>query len=104
MAKGTALLSAITGAKKPKIFQVPKPKEPKGAGMAAPISDYYWPPSLYLSDKDYPGIENWKAGDVVNLAVTAKVGSMRMEESEKGKKSCHTDLTITAIADLGGKK
>ena len=103
MAKGNALLSAITGAKKPKIHEVPKPKEPKGARMPS-NGEYYWPPSLYLSDKDYPGIENWKAGDTVNLAVTAKVGSMRMEESEKGKKSCHTDLTITAIADLGGKK
>lgn len=98
-----ALLAAISGAKKPKVFQVPKPKEPKGMNMPSG-GDYYYPPSLYLSDKDYPGIENWEVGDTVNLAVTAKVGSMRMEVSEKGKKSCHTDLTITAIADLGGKK
>lgn len=104
MAKGTALLSAITGAKKPKVFQVPKPKEPKGHGLAAPSSDYYWPPNLYLSEKDFPGIEAWKAGDVVNLAITAKVGGISINESEKGKRSYHTDLTITAIADLGGKK
>lgn len=68
--------------------------------MSAPSgSDYYWPPTLYLSTEDFPGVENWKAGDVVNLAITATVNS-KSENQEAG--SC--DLKVTAISDLGVKK
>jgi hypothetical protein len=71
--------------------------------MAASASNYYYPPTIYLSEKDFPGIENWKAGDKVNLAVTATVSSINTSEREKGKKSFDASLKLTAIADLGGK-
>lgn len=96
----------LVAIEKAKVHQLPKKKEPKG--MAAPSSDgYYWPPSLYLSSKDYPGIKDWKAGDTVQLCITGKVGSVNVTQREKGKDDYSTELTVTAIADIspggGGK-
>lgn len=112
MATANALKTALEKAAKGKLktHKVPERKEPKGAGMAAPSSDYYWPPSLYLSDKDFPGIENWKGGDTVTLVVTAKVRSQSTNEYDEGKgkkRTFNADLEITSISDItpggGGK-
>lgn len=102
--KKNPLIQAIEKAGSIKVHDMPKEKQPKGTKAMAQPSDYYWPPTLYLSTEDFPGVENWKAGDVVNLAIRATISSKSENESTESKKRCSCELKITAISDLGGKK
>ena len=101
--KQSPLMAAIKRANNPKVHKLPKEKKSKG--MRVPSgSDYYWPPTLYLSTEDFPGVENWKAGDVVNLAITATVKSKSENQEAGSKEQVSCDLKVTAISDLGVKK
>ena len=101
--KQNPLMAAIKKANNPKVHQLPKGKKSKGVQQVEP-SGYYWPPTLYLSTEDFPGVENWEAGDVVNLAITATVQSKNDSQAAGEKERCSCDLKVTAISDLGGKK
>jgi len=99
MSKDT-LLAAMKKAMKrmPKVHELPKKKEPKAVGVDEP--SIYYPPSLHLSTKDFPGVEKWQAGDTVYLAITAKVKSVSINERDGSKKRHSADLEIQEISDI----
>jgi hypothetical protein len=101
--KTSPLAAAIKKATKPKVHKVPAAKEPGGKDGIS-TSSYYYPPDFYLTDKDFPGIADWKAGQKVNLAISGTVGSMSIREPKKGKREYSTSVRVTAISDLGAGK
>ncbi|MCL6557454.1 MAG: hypothetical protein K6U74_01390 [Firmicutes bacterium] len=112
MAKAEALKTVLEKAVKGKLktYKVPEKKAPKSQILNEPIRTY-WPPELYLSDKDFPGIEKWKGGDTVTLVITAMVRSHSVNEYDDGKgnkKTYNASLEVTSISDItpvgGGKK
>ena len=84
---------------KVKMRPMPKPKEPKHSCPSS-AEEYYYPPTIYLSDKDFPGIKDWQFGQTVHLVITAEVGSISMRDEGKGAKRYNTDLKNTSIGDL----
>ena len=96
--KSVSLQTALSKAAKGKaaVHKVPAKKEDKG--LSSYESSYY-PPTLYLSDKDFPGIEKYTVGQKVQLAITAEVISVNMRE-DNNKKSFNCDLKLTEISDI----
>lgn len=87
-----------------KVHQIPPPKEPKGNSLVNGDS-YYYPPDLYISDKDYPGVSDFKAGSEVSLLITAKVSSLSTNTDDKGQARTNATLKITSIGEaVGGAK
>ena len=64
---------------------------------------YYYPPSLRLDNKDYPGVEDFSAGQIVNLAITCEVESVSTSDNGNGK-DYTTYLKVTQISDITPKK
>jgi hypothetical protein len=96
--KSVSLQTALSKAAKGKaaVHKVPAKKE--GKGLASYESSYY-PPTLYLSDKDFPGIEKFSVGQKIQLAVTAEVTGLSTRENG-GKKEMNCDLKLTEISDI----
>jgi hypothetical protein len=95
-----SLKKAIESIKKPEVHEIPKEKIPK---CHAESKGSYWPPCLYLTTKDFPGIKDWKAGQKVHLAITCDVTNVNINTNETaGKKEEHhsVDLKIAAISDI----
>ena len=100
----SAMLAALCGVGKPDIHELPAKKESKGM-MAMPSSDdSYWPPTLYLSEKDFPGVCDFKPGDTRTLVITCDVKSKSTDEIDDGKEHHNSSLVITAISDITGAK
>jgi len=98
----SAMLAALGGVGKPEVYELPAKKEPKSS-MLEPSSNY-WPPTLYLSEKDFPGVYDFRAGDTRTLVITCDVKSKSMDEDEDGKEHHNSSLVITAISDITGAK
>ena len=103
-----ALLAALSNAGKPHVHEVSKKKEPKPSknGQPVMVGDYY-PPTLYLSDKDFPGICGFKSGDTRTLVITVDVTSVesREHDGKNGKvKEHNASMTIAAISDITAAK
>ena len=99
----TPLQKAMENAgKKVKSRKIPEKKQSKGKDLCTPDNCYY-PPNLYLSDKDFPGIENFAVGQKVQLAISVEVTSMNLRE-ENGQKRVNCDLKLTEISDITPKK
>lgn len=96
--KSVSLQTALSKAAKGKaaVHRVPAKKEDKG--LSSYESSYY-PPTLYLREKDFPGIEKYTVGQKVQLAITAEVISVNMRE-DNNKKSFNCDLKLTEISDI----
>jgi len=96
-----ALLTALSkaGSAKPKVHELPKKKEPKGSDVPMSSDNMYYPPTLYLDDKDFPGVKNFESKKSVTLCVVCDVNSIEIRKAN-GKESHHASLTITDIADI----
>lgn len=108
--KSAALMTALKGVGSPNVHMLPEKKEPKGRSMGM-VSEgsYYDRPTIWLSDKDFPGVENFKGGEKIVLAVECMVERVsvneNMDDKGKTKKSTEARLEICAISDItGGKK
>lgn len=102
MAKKISPLTAAlakAAMKKPKAHQLPKPKEPKYGNIPSNPDDYYYPPTLYLSQKELSGIDNYKVGQKVQLAISAEVTNVSMNDTGDGK-SYSASLKLTEISDI----
>lgn len=98
--KPSPMMMAIANVKK-----IPPKKEPKG-NQISPGGSYYYPPTLYLSDEDYPGVADLKPKQEVQLLITAKVTNWSSNQDEKGKARTNVTLDITSIGEAkqGGAK
>lgn len=103
--KANAMMDALKSVGSPQVHMLPKEKEPKGRGVISE-SSYYNRPSIWLTNKDFPGVENFKVGQKVVLAVECTVERMSTREESEGKdRQTETTLEISAISDItGGKK
>ena len=100
--KTTPLQKAMENAgKKVKAHKVPSKAKENGKAIAA--YDCYYPPELRLSEKDFPGIENFTVGQKVQLAISVEVTGMNLRE-ENGQKRVNCDLKLTEISDITPKK
>lgn len=98
----SAMLAALGGVGKPEVHEVPQEKKPKG-DMAGSVGMGYWPPTLYLSEKDFPGIDAFKGKDKIVLVVSCDVKTFEEVHKTgegKDKESCNASLVITAISDI----
>ena len=99
--KGSALQEVLGQVeKKPKVHKIPAKKESKGN---IEPSSFYYPPTLYLSEKDFPGVENYRVGQKVQLAITVEVTGLSMREESKGKRF-NCDMKLTEISDITPRK
>ena len=94
----SAMMAALGGVGKPEVYELPAKKKPKSS-MLEPSSDY-WPPTLYLSEKDFPGVYDFRPGDTRTLIITCDVKSKSMDEDEDGEEHHNSSLAITAISDI----
>jgi len=98
-AKTSALQKAFANAeKKIKVHNVPKKKEPKGDAICS-SDNYYYPPTLYLSEKDFANIETYQVGQKLQLAIAVEVTGINMREDGNDKRF-NCDMKITEISDI----
>jgi len=95
------LAVALADVGKPKVHTLPKPKESKE--LKASASSYYYPPSLRLDKRDFPGVDGFTAGNTVNLAITCKVDSVSTSDNGQ-EKDCTAYLEVTQISDITPRK
>lgn len=97
--KSVSLQTALSKAAKGKasVHKVPDKKEGKRGAISE--SSYYYPPTLYLSEKDFPGIDKFSVGQKIQLAITAEVTGLSTSENG-GKKEMNCDLKLTEISDI----
>lgn len=84
---------------------IPEPKKSKSEKQMMPSPGPYRP-TMWLDNKQFPGVAKWNAGDTVVLALTCKVASASRREAEGREPSAEASLEVMEIADLsmhGGK-
>jgi len=100
-----ALKRVAAGAGAVEAHHIPEPKKSKLEKQMMSPGPHQ--PMMWLDSKQFPGVENWNAGDKVTLAVTCHVERMSKTEGDNKQPSAEASLKIVEIADLsmhGGVK
>ncbi|HOP54773.1 MAG TPA: hypothetical protein PKX45_09105 [Bacillota bacterium] len=106
MAKPSAIKKAMNkvvgkNTTPPAVFKIPKKKKSRSIPTPEPV---YFPPTLTLTDEDYPGADKWKAGQTVTITIKAKVIERNdVAESDWRPEGVEVRLRIQEISEGGGK-
>lgn len=109
MAKPNAIKKAMNkvagkNTSPPAVFKIPGPKKKKQPKSLSNPELVYFPPTLTLTDEDYPGADKWKAGQTVIITIKAKVIERNdVVESDWRQAGVEVRLRLQEISEGGGK-